>query len=90
MTVARGAPSLARPRPRVHDPVWSYVMTSPAPDGHRHCARVNAAGRGSTAAGADGHVHPVDDLEVGRAAGHGHELVGERCPRNHDEDGRCL
>jgi hypothetical protein len=68
---------------RATDPPYAHVLTEPAADGHRHCAAVDAKGRGITSPAPDGHVHLVADLALVEAGGHRHELTAERCPGPH-------
>jgi hypothetical protein len=84
-------PELVTPRGRrLAEPQWAYVLTTPGPDGHRHCASVDEDGDGHTApAGADGHVHAIEELDVLARAGHRHELSAQRCTRRH-RHGWCL
>lgn len=74
--------AVAEPRRRVREQQFSYVMTSPGPDGHRHCATIRSDGSGyTTAAGPDQHRHTIRDLEV---SGRQHELSAQRCSGEHE------
>ena len=78
-----------QPRRRVVEPQWAYVLTTPGPDGHVHCASIDPDGGGHTAAAPDGHTHVVRGLDVEPAGGHTHELGIERCPGAHHR-GWCI
>lgn len=82
--MALGARKRARDT-RVHEAPYSYVMTSPGPDGHRHCTTVLEDGSGATAPARDGHTHELVALEVqpGGNDNHGHHLSAQRCRGEH-------
>jgi hypothetical protein len=72
------------PGRRIPEPEWVHLETSAGPDGHTHCASIDAAGAGRTSPGRDGHTHQVDGLDVLPAEdGHAHELGELRCRRKH-------
>lgn len=64
------------------EPRTVYVLTTPGPDGHQHCAVLDDEGNGETGT-ERGHCHQVSGLDVLEEAGHVHELGSVRCLHAH-------
>lgn len=77
-------PAPRRQRTRTREPVRTAIVTTPAKDGHTHCALVDGdTGDGFTSPAADGHVHQVRELEILTAANHNHGISARRCTERH-------
>lgn len=73
-------------RHRTHDQKLVAVRLAPGgADKHTHCALLDERGFGRTSPGPDGHVHQLLECDVELAAGHRHDLSGQRCTRVHDQ-----
>jgi hypothetical protein len=77
---------LAVPRTtRARDGIRQAIITTPAKDGHVHCALfVGDTGDGFTSPAKDGHQHEVRGLEIMIANGHRHDTSARRCTERHD------
>ena len=64
-----------RQQQRAAESRWIRILTTAAPDGHTHIAKINENGNGTTSPGPDGHTHAVRELDFAPGAdGHVHDI----------------